>query len=90
MRNRSEKAALDRVEFHGLVAKQRVGRQVDAQVSIGGQMLERKILGAAHRLEQEFAQRNRDGDFRDDVFFKGTEEIKAAGGVVKNRGCDLG
>src|SRR5258705_480484 len=51
--------------------------------------VERKIFGAAHSFEQEFAQGNRDGDFRDDVFFERAEKIKAARGVVEDRGRNL-
>ena len=90
MRNGCEEAALDMVEFDGLVTQQRVRRQINLEISIGGEMLERKIFGAAHSFEQEFAQGNRDGDFRDDVFFERAEKIKAARGVVEDRRCDLG
>jgi hypothetical protein len=78
------------IEFDSLVAKQGIRRQVNLEISIGGEMVERKIYGAAHSFEQEFAQGNRDGDFRDNVFFERAEKIKAARGVVEDRRCDLG
>src|SRR6266404_8911751 len=88
-RNGKEEAAFGIVKFNDLVAKQRIGREVDAQGGIGGEMCEREILGAADSFEEELAERNGDADFGDDVFFERAEKIKAAGRIVEDRGGDL-
>ena len=53
-------------------------------------MLQRQVIGPAHRLQEQLPQRHRNGDFRHDVFFQGTEEVVAAGRIVQNRRGDLG
>jgi len=52
-------------------------------------MFERKILGAADRFEQQFAERDGDANFGDDVFFEGAKKIKASRRIVEDRGGDL-
>src|SRR5882724_12883201 len=89
MRNRDEQEAFGIVELDCLVAKERIGGEVDAQIRVGSEMAERKILGSADGCEQEFAERNGDADFWDDVFFERAEKIKAAGRIIENRRGDL-
>jgi len=57
-RNGCEQAAFVMVELDGLVAQKRIRREVDAQVGIGGEMIERKIFGAANGFQEEFAEGN--------------------------------
>jgi hypothetical protein len=88
-RNGSEEAEFGIAELDSLVAQQRIVRNVDAQAGIGGDMFEREIFGATHSFEEEFAERNGNADFWDDVFFEGGEEIEAAGRIVEDRRSNL-
>ncbi len=88
-RKRGEDAEFGIVELDSLVAQQRIGREVDAQAGVGGEMFQREILCAADGFEQELAERNGNADFGDDVFFKRAKKIEAAGRIVEDRGGDL-
>jgi len=90
LQDRGEDAAFGIVELDSLVAKQRIGREVDAQIGISSEVVEGEIFSAADGLKQEFAERNGNADFGDDVFFEGAEEIKTAGRIVEDGGGDLG